>query len=107
MPQNVPPTKHLQFSTKDLDICDGQLAEIHPETWHDVVPHVKELVIETPNPETSTLDGGTTSQPPNVSSVNTPPTMIPPFVRKAGPPFDNEGADVVLRSADSVDFYLL
>jgi len=103
---NLPPTRDLQFSTKDLDICDRQLAEIYPETWHDVVPHVKELVIEAPNPETPTSDGGTT-QPPNVSSVQTPPTMIPPFVRKAGPPFDNEGADVVLRSADGVDFYFL
>jgi BTB/POZ domain len=31
--------------------------------------------------------------------------MIPPFVSKAGAPFSEQDADVVLRSADGIDFY--
>jgi len=33
--------------------------------------------------------------------------MIPPFVRKAGAPFNRRDANVVLRSADGVDFHTL
>src|SRR6266568_9268296 len=33
--------------------------------------------------------------------------MIPPFVREAGAPFNRQDADVVLRSADGVDFHTL
>jgi len=35
-----------------------------------------------------------------------PSTTIPPFVSKAGAPFDKEKADVVLRSADGIDFHI-
>jgi len=31
--------------TKDLNICNGQLAEIYTESWKDVVDHIEEVVI--------------------------------------------------------------
>ena len=32
--------------------------------------------------------------------------LIPPFVGKAGPPFDDPNADVVIRSSDGIDFHM-
>ena len=47
LPNQPPVTLH----TKDLNICDGQLAEIYPGSWETVVNHdVMEVVVKSETP---------------------------------------------------------
>ena len=36
---------NIGMYTKDLDICNGQQAEIYAGSWKDVIGHIREMVI--------------------------------------------------------------
>jgi hypothetical protein len=45
------PIQHpVKLHTKDLNICDGQLAEIYPASWETVVNHAMEVVVKSETP---------------------------------------------------------
>ena len=52
----IPANHRISFYTTDLDVCDGQMAEIPSTCWTDIVPHIRsisvaaEMVVPEPSP---------------------------------------------------------
>jgi hypothetical protein len=56
---------NIGFYTKDLVICNGQLAEIFVESWKDVIALVRELVIKDQSPRAVVQDSTDSATPTN------------------------------------------
>ena len=41
----LPADNIITLSTKDLDICNGQLTEIYHESWNGIVDQITEVVV--------------------------------------------------------------
>jgi len=41
----LPANNIVTLSTKDLDICNGQLTEIYHESWNGIVDQITEVVV--------------------------------------------------------------
>ena len=48
---------NIVMYTKDLDICNGQQAEIYAESWKDVIGHIREMVIMDQSRKAAIQDG--------------------------------------------------
>lgn len=46
----IPLNHNITFHTTDVDICDGQLAEIPKSTWDIVLPLLKSVTIKSEDP---------------------------------------------------------
>jgi len=41
----IPSSHTISFHTRDLDICDGEMAEIPATSWPDAIPHLKSVIV--------------------------------------------------------------